>query len=159
MDIAADVKIAVDNTDEIKAATREAVLVALEAVGLQAEGYAKRKCPVDTGLLRNSITHAVGGIEFNVDYKATYGSNRTKSGKRRRATAKNAGTVKSGSASGTVGDEDDLTAYIGTNVEYASYVEYGTSKTAAQPFLKPAVNDHINQYKKIFEAYLHDANS
>ena len=91
-------------------ATREAILVALEAVGLQAEGYAKRLCPADTGLLRNSITHAV-------DYA------------------------------------DDMSAYIGTNIEYAAYVEFGTSKTDAQPFLKPAVMNHTEQYKRIFETY------
>lgn len=111
MNVSADIKISVDNTELIKNATREAVVVALEAVGLQAEGYAKRLCPVDTGLLRNSITHT--------------------------------------------SDED--TAYIGTNVEYAAYVEYGTSKTAAQPYLKPAVNDHAQEYQKIFEHYLKNA--
>ena len=31
---------------------------ALEIIGGKAEGYAKRDCPVDTGRLRNSITHA-----------------------------------------------------------------------------------------------------
>ena len=45
---------------------------ALEAVGLQAEGYAKLACPVDTGRLRNSISHAVQGdtvyIGSNVEY-------------------------------------------------------------------------------------------
>lgn len=34
-----------------------AIQKALEMIGLQAEGYAKLKCPVDTGRLRNSITH------------------------------------------------------------------------------------------------------
>ncbi|HJK81933.1 MAG TPA: HK97 gp10 family phage protein [Methanocorpusculum sp.] len=29
---------------------------------------------------------------------------------------------------------------VGTNVEYASFVEYGTSRMAAQPFLRPAVD-------------------
>lgn len=111
MNVSADIKISVDNTELIKHATRETVQVALEAVGLQAEGYAKRLCPVDTGLLRNSITHT--------------------------------------------SDED--TAYIGTNVEYAAYVEYGTSRTAAQPYLKPAANDHQQEYKKIFETYLKNA--
>lgn len=27
---------------------------------------------------------------------------------------------------------------VGTNVEYASYVEYGTAKSPAQPFIRPA---------------------
>ena len=152
------VNIAVDNTKLIKKATREAVIAALEAVGLQAEGYAKRKCPVDTGLLRNSITHSVGGVAFSHSYHAKYGSNRSKkTGKRLSATSKNAGEVKVGRSSGTLGDADELTAYLSTNVEYASYVEYGTSKTAAQPFFKPAVNDHISQYRKIFETYLTNA--
>ena len=30
---------------------------ALEIIGGKAEGYAKKLCPVDTGRLRNSITH------------------------------------------------------------------------------------------------------
>lgn len=143
MNISADIKISVDNTELIKHATREAVQVALEAVGLLAEGYAKRLCPVDTGLLRNSITHAVGGASFSHAYKA----DRPTKG----------GSMNGGYDSGTVGDSDDMTAYIGTNVEYAAYVEYGTSKTAAQPFIKPAVNDHQAQYKKIFETYLKNA--
>ena len=133
-----------DNTDLIKEATREAILVALEAVGLQAEGYAKRLCPFDTGLLRNSITHTVGGSSYTHNYTAT--RSKTKSGAKR-----------SGSASGTLGTEDDMSAYIGTNVEYAAYVEFGTSKTAAQPFLKPAVMNHTEQYKRIFETYLKNA--
>ena len=29
---------------------------------------------------------------------------------------------------------------VGTNVEYAPYVEYGTSRSIAQPFLRPAVD-------------------
>lgn len=36
-------------------------------------------------------------------------------------------------------DPDGLVAVIGTNVEYAPYVELGTSKMAAQPFLLPAL--------------------
>lgn len=102
-----EMKIEADNTDAIKDIVRAQTRVALEAVGLQAEGYAKRLCPVDTGNLRNSITHT----------------------------------------------SDDDTAYIGTNVEYAPYVEYGTSRTKAQPFLKPAANNHADEYKAIFEYY------
>jgi len=30
------------------------------------------------------------------------------------------------------------TAIVGTNVEYAPYVEFGTHKASAQPFLRPA---------------------
>lgn len=35
------------------------VLKALEEIGLMGEGYAKLLCPVDTGNLRNSLTHQV----------------------------------------------------------------------------------------------------
>ena len=43
---------------------------------------------------------------------------------------------------------------IGTydeEVPYALYVEVGTHKMAAQPFLKPAASDHKNEYRKIIE--------
>ena len=48
-------------------------------------------------------------------------------------------------------DEDEPAAYIGTNVEYAPYQELGTIHIKAQPFLKPAVANHANEYRKIFE--------
>lgn len=71
--------------------------------------------------------------------------------------------------------EDEPAAYIGTNVEYAAYVELGTgtyypggrktpwnyqdakgkwhrtSGKEAQPFLKPAVADHGQTYRNIIE--------
>jgi hypothetical protein len=40
---------------------------------------------------------------------------------------------------------------IGTNVEYAPYVELGTSRSAAYPFLKPAATEHTDVYKRIVE--------
>lgn len=104
----AEITVVQDNTEEIMSLVKSQITVALEAVGLQGEAYAKRYCPVDTGRLRNSITHTT--------------------------------------------DEDS--AYIGTNVEYAPYVEYGTSKTIAQPFLEPAATGHSEEYKAIFESYL-----
>ena len=48
-----------DNTDEVLAALERAKKRGLEAIGLTAEGYAKKDTPVDTGRLRNSIAHAV----------------------------------------------------------------------------------------------------
>ena len=41
----------------------DAVLRALERCGSEAEGYAKDLCPVDTGALRNSISHKVDESE------------------------------------------------------------------------------------------------
>ena len=46
-----------DNAKAVAGALNEAVAKALEEIGLVAEGYAKKACPVDTGRLRNSITH------------------------------------------------------------------------------------------------------
>ena len=48
-----------DNTDEVLADLKMAKKRGLEAIGLTAEGYAKKDTPVDTGRLRNSIAHAV----------------------------------------------------------------------------------------------------
>ena len=121
-----------DNSGEVSAAIKAALLRGLEKCGLVAEGYAKRLCPVDTGNLRNSITHVV--------------------------------------------DEQEPAAIIGTNNEYAAYVELGTGIYAegggrptpwvyqdakgnwhytrgnkAQPFLKPALADHTRTYRNIFE--------
>lgn len=49
---------------------------------------------------------------------------------------------------------DKNTAYIGTNVEYAPYVEMGTKKMEARPYLKPAIADHIQEYKNTIEQEL-----
>ena len=96
-----------DNSEEIANDIKSALLRGLETCGLVAEGYAKKLAPVDTGNLRNSITHEV--------------------------------------------DDGETAAYIGTNVEYAPYVCLGTIHMKAQPFLKPAVNDHKDEYRKIIE--------
>lgn len=53
------VKIQQDNTLEIITAIDRALAKSLEEIGLRAEGHAKKACPVDTGRLRNSITHAI----------------------------------------------------------------------------------------------------
>ena len=102
-----------DNSREVSEAIKSALLKGLETCGLVAEGYAKKLAPVDTGNLRNSITHTV--------------------------------------------DEQEPAAYIGSNVEYASYVCLGTIHMKAQPFLKPAVADHKEQYREIIKSELENA--
>ena len=52
-----EVEIRNDNVLEVKRALQSQVNAVLEAWGLTAEGYAKLTCPVDTGRLRNSISH------------------------------------------------------------------------------------------------------
>lgn len=56
-----------NNSEQIANAIHKAVAAALEEIGLAAERFAKRECPVDTGRLRNSITHAL-----NMDEEAVY---------------------------------------------------------------------------------------
>ena len=42
----------------------------------------------------------------------------------------------------------NLEAEVGTNVEYAPSVEFGTSKQSAQPFMRPALDKAITQLNK-----------
>ena len=41
-----------------------------------------------------------------------------------------------------------LTAEVKPEAEYSAYVELGTRKMEAQPYLKPAFNEQIKQFKK-----------
>ena len=100
-----------DNTDEVLAALERAERRGLEAIGLTAEGYAKRETPVDTGRLRNSISHAT----------------------------------------------DDEAAYIGTNVEYAPYVELGARGRQGKHMLQRAATEHTDEYKQIMEDAMNNA--
>lgn len=63
---AADVEgleVVADHTDEVIEALGVAMGRALEAVGIEAESDAANLCPVDTGRLRNSITHTIDADE------------------------------------------------------------------------------------------------
>jgi hypothetical protein len=65
-----------DNSKEVSGAIHAALLRGLEKIGLVAEGYAKKLCPVDTGNLRNSITHVVdeGGDAVYIGTNSEYGA-------------------------------------------------------------------------------------
>ncbi len=100
-----------ENTDEVLSALERAKKRGLEAIGLTAEGYAKKETPVDTGRLRNSISH----------------------------------------------ETDDAAAYIGTNVEYAPYVELGARGRQGVHMLKRAATEHTDEYKRIMEDAMKNA--
>ena len=128
-----DVKI-ISRKGEIIKDVNAGVLRALETMGLIAEGYAKRLCPVDTGRLRNSITHAIDGES------AAIGSYTDDKG--------GGPWGYSGSTEKEQG-ENVRSVYIGTNVEYAPIVELGGYHRKATHFLKRAVQGHNEEYKQI----------
>jgi HK97 gp10 family phage protein len=155
--MAVDIKFT-DNSDKVLDELKRRIPIILEALGIEAEGNAitevntlvydspESKTYVRTGFLKNSITHAVSGKSAAI---STYHSNLTSTGEDA-ATGKT-GAVKIGRYSGTIGAVSDQSVYIGTNVEYASYVELGTSKMAPRPFLKNAIENYKNDYKRIVE--------
>lgn len=73
----------------------------LKSLTAKAERNAKRRCPVDTGRLRSSITSDV------------------------------------------VAEEGALVGVVGTNVEYAPYVEFGTSRQPPAAFLRGGVDEAL----------------
>lgn len=99
-----------DNREQVEHAINRAIAAALEECGLAAERFAKAKCPVDTGRLRNSITHAL--------------------------------------------DMSDEAVYVGTNVEYAPYQEFGTHGRDGKHFLRDAANGHGSFYSGIVKKHL-----
>lgn len=150
-----------NNAPEARKLLDDLLEKALEMCGLQAERHAKLACPVDTGRLRNSITHAIGGKPAAIRmYKATYGSATyvDKNGKRRRrsASSKKAGNVGVGFYSGTAPEDaqDEWSVWLGTNVIYAESVELGSSKKAPNGYLRIAIENHVGQYKRIIERVL-----
>ena len=49
---------------------------------------------------------------------------------------------------------DGDSVYVGTNVEYAPFVELGTSKSKPHPYLRPAAEDHMEEWQKIIKEEL-----
>lgn len=128
--------------DEVNNALQEAIENTLDLCGQLAVGNAQTKVPVDTGTLKNSITHKVV--------------------------------------------PDEKSVYIGTNLEYAPYIELGTGIYAEQGgrktpwgyvaspaskyfeggkvhitqgqkpvhFLKRAITEHESEYKEVIERTL-----
>lgn len=45
----------------------------------------------------------------------------------------------------------EKTAYIGTDLEYAPYVEYGNQHVTERPFLRNAAQNYIEEYKQLLE--------
>lgn len=127
------------NSADFNRRFQKAVDKALRLVGGQAERYAKETISdmgaVDTGFLRNSITFALDGEEPNVsEYQDDAGN-------------------KTGQYGGQAPEEDEnkRSVYIGTNVYYAPYVEYGTRKMGARPFMSTAIQGHKTDFEELFK--------
>ena len=104
------------NGDEVKLLGKKAISNSIYGIGLIVEGNAKSLAPIDTGRLASSIT----------------------------TQSKSKGTKPSGK--GAVSSDvitkpaDDNQVFVGTPVQYAPYMEFGTIRTNyAQPFLRPAL--------------------
>ena len=52
---------------------------------------------------------------------------------------------------------DGEAAYIGSNVEYAPYVELGTSRAKAHHMLQKAATEHSAEYKRLAEDAIQSA--
>lgn len=142
-----------DNTEEVLNALEAAIRRGNEAIGLAAEGHAKKKLTKEvytgdkdwplTGRLRNSITYALAGEETHVkSYKANKGG-------KERETYTYDGTAEGKKGSGV---------YIGTNVDYAQGIELGTHRKAgAVHFLQDAATGHTEEYKKLMEGSMKNA--
>lgn len=122
----------IDHSKETIERLNDKIDLALVAAGEVVEGYAKTNCPVDTGLLRNSITHArYGQGPAVMSYASDDGS-------------------ESGSYAGIMPDTGEKSEYIGTNVSYAMAVEYKDSvehKNGRAHFLRDGMQDHISEIK------------
>ena len=126
----------IDRTKQAIDEKDEAVERAFEIIGGMLERYAKTSCPVDTGLLRNSITYCLDGQKPALrDYKADRGDG-------------------SGGYDGEMPKEQgkNRAVFIGTNVEYAPSVEFNDNAkhiVGKAHFLRDSVANHINEYKNI----------
>jgi hypothetical protein len=131
-----------DNTKEVLSALDKAVERGLKAIGLEAEGNAKKyETAVDTGRLRNSITWALSGEEANTkEYEYKVGEE-----------------TKKGHYEGNAPKDKNKAVYIGTNVEYAPYVELGAKGRDALHFLKRAATDHKDRYKELLKDAMENA--
>lgn len=113
-----------DNTEFILEAIDRALAEAMDEIGAAMQEHAQQLCPVDTGRLRNSITYRLGG----------------------------GGYAFPGYGAEVSAHEHAVS--VGSDVEYAAYVELGTSRTRAQPFLEPAAARFADEYRSMVESHL-----
>ena len=115
--------------EKIKQEYMTAIPKALMIMGAQANTFVKEKTPVDTGLLRSSITFAT-------------------------SVGQSAPTTEKGTVAGRddiIGQpEDRFELKIGTNVHYAPHIEYGTVKMKGHSFLRDGI---LSNQKRLGSIY------
>lgn len=128
-----------DNSAQALSELARAKARALEIIGLKAEGYAKRLCPVGTvestgkkgyrgGTLRNSITHTVSGDVLSVGSNIPY------------AAFVELGT---GPHFEPPPDWETFTSKRGSGV--------GRGYVKPRRYIQPAIEEHAGEYKNIAE--------
>ena len=101
--------------EEVKIRGKKVVGLSAYEIGLVVEGQAKELAPVLTGRLAGSITT--------------------------QAISKGTAAVAPAGASDVIGKPtDDMEVFVGTAVEYGPHIEFGTIRSDAQPFLRPALD-------------------
>lgn len=123
-----------DNTPEIRDAMEAAKQRALEIIGGKVESYAKGLVPVDTGRLRNSITHTVEGDTTIIGSNTVY-----------------AGFVELGTGPNYTPPPE----WMENNAEGGRGLGHGFVK--ARPYLRPAVQEHLKEYQDIINNELKNA--
>lgn len=119
-----------DNSAEVRAALEQAKARALEIIGGKVESYAKGLVPVDTGTLRNSITHQVDGDTVSIGSAVHY------------APYVELGTGK---------EYSPPPEWMENNAPRGSGTRRGMRP---QPYLRPAVENHRSEYRNIIESEL-----
>lgn len=128
-----------NNADLTREQFEACIKRALTAIGMQAESYAKQSInqagAIDTGRLINSVTYGTSDRAGSHDYTDNEGNH----------------------YADTIGQAEENTVYIGTNVEYAPYIEYGHHSYAGVHFLKDAAGNHTDEYKDIIKQSMENA--
>ena len=117
-----------DGTDIAKAAISHKIGIALAEAAVIAEGECIARCPVRTGHLRGSIS--------------------------RKVTLPDGGTDGGDAPDGLKGFPEHGEAVIGTNVEYAAHVEYGTRFQRPQPFMRTGMDEALPKIRRRFQERL-----
>ena len=128
------------NGDEIKSLARKVVEGSVWSLAMEVNSRAKEYCPKRYGYLAASINVQMKNKGTELESPETY----------RRMNPPKGYNVEHFEP--ITAPENDIEADIGTAVPYSFYMEYGTYKDAAQPFLRPAFDETFGKFSEIVES-------